>query len=272
MDNKLITLDKEKETLLIPLYGKAIESRKKKPILLDYKATEVVSKIDFDFNSLKIPRKTNTMMCLRAKLIDNFVKDFLCTHHDSLALHLGCGLDSRYNRINNPDVEWYDLDYKEVIDIRKNFFPETNKYHLISSSVTELKWLEQIPVSSKKNIVIAEGLFMYLREEEIRTLLVAIKNRIGQYTLIFDAYNVFTSKRVKNHPSIKRTGAEIHWGLDDPKELCSWNSGIKLEKEIYFTSNEEIEKLGFGTSLAYKIAHLFPMARNAQKILVYQIG
>lgn len=271
MAKKVITLDKEKETLLIPLYGKAIESRKKKPVLLDYKATDVVSKMDFDFSSLKIPGKTNTLMCMRAKLIDNFVKDFLSTHHDSLALHLGCGLDSRYNRINNFDVDWYDLDYKEVIDVRKNFFPETKKYHLIPSSVTELKWLEQIPVNSKNNIVIAEGLFMYLREEEIRSLLVAIKNRIGEYTLIFDAFSVFTSKRVKHHPSIKRTGAEIHWGLDDPQELCSWDSAIKLEKQIYFTSNEEIEKLGFGTRLTYKIAHLFPMARKAQRILVYQV-
>ena len=262
MDNKLITLDKEKETLLIPLYGKAIESRKKKPILLDYKATEVVSKIDFDFNSLKIPRKTNTMMCLRAKLIDNFVKDFLCTHHDSLALHLGCGLDSRYNRINNPDVEWYDLDYKEVIDIRKNFFPETNKYHLISSSVTELKWLEQIPVSSKKNIVIAEGLFMYLREEEIRTLLVAIKNRIGQYTLIFDAYSVLTAKNANRHPSLKKTGAKINWGINNPEELKNWGLGIKLIDKEYFTDYEGIDNLSIINRIMFKIAIYFLLLRK----------
>ncbi|MCF8395693.1 MAG: class I SAM-dependent methyltransferase [Melioribacteraceae bacterium] len=269
MNNKVITLEKEKETLLIPLYGKAMESRKKKPILTDNKAVEIVSKIDFDFSSMKIPGKTNTMMCLRAKLFDNFVKDYLNTYQESTALHLGCGLDSRYNRINNSNVDWYDLDYKEVIEIRAKFFAETEKYHLIPSSVTDLKWLEKVPVAKKHYIVIAEGLFMYLREKEIKALLLAIKKRIGQYMLIFDAYSVFTSKRVKNHPSLKRTGAEIHWGLDKPKELCSWDTGIKLEKEVYFTSNEEIEKLGFGTRLAYKTAHVFPMARKAQRILVY---
>ncbi|MCF8395676.1 MAG: class I SAM-dependent methyltransferase [Melioribacteraceae bacterium] len=269
MNNKVITLEKEKETLLIPLYGKAMESRKKRPVLTDNKAVEIVSKIDFDFSSLKIPGKTNTMMCLRAKLFDNFVKDYLNTYQESTALHLGCGLDSRYDRINNPNVDWHDLDYKEVIEIREKFFPETEKYHLIPSSVTDLKWLEKVPVTKKPYIVIAEGLFMYLREEEIKTLLMALKNKIGQYTLIFDAYSVLTSKRVKNHPSVKKTGAEIHWGLDDPKRLCYWDSGIKLEKQIYFTSNEEIEKLGFATRIAYKTAHLFPMARNAHRILVY---
>jgi O-methyltransferase involved in polyketide biosynthesis len=44
---------------------------------------------------------------------------------DSIALHLGCGLDSRYYRINNSKVDWYDVDFKEVIEMRKLFFEET---------------------------------------------------------------------------------------------------------------------------------------------------
>jgi len=271
MDKKVIKLDKEKETLLIPLYGKAIESKKSKPVLKDNNAVEIVSKIDFDFSSLKIPSKTNTMMCLRAKLFDNFVTEFFKLYHECTVLHLGCGLDSRYNRINNPNVDWYDLDYKEVIDIRRKFFSETEKYHLIPSSVTDLKWLEKVS-SSDNNIVVAEGLFMYLKEEEIKELLLAIRSKIGVYTLIFDTYSVLTSKRVKNHPSIKRTGAEIRWGLDDPKEICNWDSGIKLGKQIYLTSNDEIQNLDYGTRLTYKIAHLFRIARNAQRILVYNIS
>lgn len=267
----MIALDKEKETLLVPLYGKAMESKKKSPILIDTKAVEIVEKIDYDFKSLKIPDKTNTMMCLRAKLIDNFVIDYLKKETESIVLHLGCGLDSRYVRIHNPKVDWYDLDYKEVIDIRRNFFPETGKYHLIASSVTDSEWTEKIPVEEKQYLVIAEGLFMYLKEDEIKTLLSSIKTKIGHYTLIFDAYSVFTAKKVKAHPSIKRTGAKIYWGIDNPEELTGWKLGIRFIDEIYFTANEEIENLGFGTKLVYKIANLFPMAKKAQKILIYYI-
>ena len=268
----MIKLDKEKETLLVPLYGKAIESKKETPILIDSKALEIVEKINFNFKSLKIPSKTNTMMCLRAKLIDNFTNEFLANNTNNIVLHLGCGLDSRYSRIDNTEVNWYDLDYKEVIDMRRQFFPETDKYHLISSSVTEPGWIESIPTSEKAYLVIAEGLFMYLKEEEIKTLLNSIKEKVGHFTLIFDAYNVFTSKKVKNHPSIKKTGAKIYWGIDDPEETLKWNSEIRFIKEIYFTSNEEIDKLGFGMRLSYKIAHIFPIARKAQRIMIYEIG
>ncbi len=271
MKNNKISLDKEKETLLIPLYGKAIESKKKSPILLDKKAIEIVEKIDYDFKSLKIPSKTNIMMCLRAKLFDNYVRDYLNQKDKSIVLHLGCGLDSRFDRINNSNVEWYDLDFKEVIDIRQNFYHESEKYHLIASSVTELEWINKIPVGEENYLVIAEGLMMYLKENEIRTLLNSIKKKIGSYTLIFDTYSVYTAKKVKNHPSIKKTGAKIYWGIDNPNELCSWDSNIRFIKDIVFTSNEEIEKMDLGTKLIYKIANLFPIARKAQRILIYTI-
>jgi O-methyltransferase involved in polyketide biosynthesis len=267
-----IILTEEKETLLVPLYGKAKENEKKAPILIDKKAVEIVNQINYNFNSLKIPEKTNVMMCLRAKLIDDFVKDFLAKNNEGVALHLGCGLDSRYNRIENPNVDWYDIDFKEVIDIRKHFYEETDNYHLISSSVTEDKWLEKIPGEKKQYIVIAEGLFMYLKEGEIKTLINNLKDRISSYTLIFDAYSVFTAKNVKNHPSIKKTGAIIHWGIDNPEELIKWGMGIQLIEEQYFTSNKEVKNLDTGTRIMFKIANLFPVAKKAQRLLIYTVG
>lgn len=132
-----IVLTQEKETLLIPLFGKAKEMKKDSPILVDRKAVEILNQIEYDFSSLKIPEKTNRLTSLRAKLIDNFVRDYLSTNQDSAAIHLGCGLDSRYDRIGNTYVDWYDIDFPEVIDIRKLFFPETAKYHLIPSSVNQ---------------------------------------------------------------------------------------------------------------------------------------
>lgn len=269
--NYMILLNKEKETLLIPLYGRAKESKKKAPILYDKKALEIVEKIDYDFKSLKIPGKTNTMMCLRAKLIDNFVIDHLEHRNKSIVLHLGCGLDSRYDRIRSSKVLWHDIDFGEVIEIRKNFYSASENYQMIPSSVTASEWIENIPAGGEDYLVIAEGLFMYLKEDEIKTLLDSLKKSIGSYTLIFDAFSKYTAGKLKNHPSIKSTGATIYWGIDNPKELTRWNSGYRYIKEIVFTSNEEINKMNFLTKLIYKIADIFPVARNAHRIFTYRI-
>ncbi len=266
-----VILSKEKETLLIPLYGKAMENRKKTPILKDVKAEEIVSRIEYDFRALRIPEKTNLMMCLRAKLIDNFVREFLSGKSGNVALHLGCGLDSRYNRIENPHVDWYDVDFSEVIDIRKHFYKETDHYHLIGSSVTEAEWLKKIPQSPKHALVIAEGLLMYLTEDDIRTLLGRLSDRLGTCTLVFDAFSSYAARKVRNHPSIKKTGAAIHWGIDDPVDMEKWGVGLRFIGEKYFTANEEIPNLITGARILFRIANLFPAAKKAQRILVYEM-
>lgn len=120
--------------------------------------------------------------------------------------------------------------------------------------------------------MIAEGLFMYLKEDEIKTLLNDLKNRIGSYTLIFDAFSLYTAKKVKNQPSIKKTGAVIHWGIDNPEDLTNWGMEIKFIKEQYFTANEEIKNLGTSVKLMYKIANLFKTAKRAHRLLIYKVG
>jgi O-methyltransferase involved in polyketide biosynthesis len=91
-----IKLSKEKETLIIPLVAKALESKKDDPIIYDKSALKIYNQIDYDFNSLNIPAKTNIMLAIRAKLMDDYVENFLNDNNDCIALHLGCGLDSRY--------------------------------------------------------------------------------------------------------------------------------------------------------------------------------
>jgi O-methyltransferase involved in polyketide biosynthesis len=113
---------------------------------------------------------------------------------------------------------------------------------------------------------------MYIKFEEIGKLLTAIINRFGRCVFIFDVYSRFTSKRIQNHPVIKRTGAKIYWGIDDPEDICKLDNRIRYVKDIYLTSNEEIKNLGLTDRLAYGLAHIFPAARNAQRIMLYETG
>lgn len=272
-----IALTQEKETMLIPLYVKAIESKKKSPILEDPHAVKMIEQIDYDFSTLKIPEKTNIMMCLRAKLIDNFTQDFLSEHRQAVALHLGCGLDSRYFRIKNNAldryaVDWYDVDFPEVIDLKKHFFKDSDHYHMIASSVTEKEWIDKLPARKEKNLVIAEGLLMYLREQDIKLLFERLKHKLGSYTIIFDAFNSYTVKKMVNHPSLKKTGATIQLGVDDPHELENWGLGLRLLQQMYFTDNPELEHLTFPVKAMFKLANGFSIVKNAQRILVYEVG
>ncbi len=112
MEAKKIHLDKDNETYLITLYGKALDNRTKNPILGDKFADEAVRRIDFEFENLKSPKGASVSLPVRAKHIDNWAREFLAANPDATVLHLGCGLDSRVFRIDPPaTVRWYDVDF-----------------------------------------------------------------------------------------------------------------------------------------------------------------
>ena len=267
-----ILLTEEQETLLIPLYSKAVESQRPDPILVDEKAQEILEHVEYDFARLKIPRKTAVTLCIRAKKMDEYTQEFLANHSTAVVLHLGCGLDSRYTRVNPVGVDWYDLDMPEVIELRRKFYEGTDAYHVIPSSVTDLGWIDSISPRDRPVLVIAEGLLMYLKEAEVKALVLKLKEAFPGCDLVLDAYSVLTANRAKNHPSLKKTGAVIHWGIDDPTEVEHWAEGIRLKEEWYFSQAEDIEKLGSGFRVAFKITGLFPAANKAHRILYYNLG
>ncbi len=267
-----ITLTREKETLLIPLYGKAMENKRKRPILADEKAVEIVNGIDYDFKNLRIQNKTNTMLSLRAKLIDEYVERFLSENSQVLMLHLGCGLDSRCLRVKGNYGQWFDVDFQEVIALRSNFYTETAAYRFIGSSVTEAEWIQLIPTYFEHVLVVAEGLTMYLEEEKIKTLIGRLKQRVGSFTFVFDAYSSLTAQRVSHYPSLKKTGSVIRWGIDEPELLARWDNDIAFLEEIYLTNSPDISKLDWGSRMMYGAANKFLIVKRAHRILAYHIG
>ncbi|MEM5777416.1 MAG: class I SAM-dependent methyltransferase [Candidatus Aenigmatarchaeota archaeon] len=209
---------------------------------------------------------------MRAKQLDNYAKDFLAKEPESIIIQLGCGLDSRFNRVDNGKVEWYDLDFPEVIELRKHFYKETDRYHMVSSSVTELDWLNSVNAKNKPVLTLAEGLFMYLKEEEIKLLFKTLQSKFEICTVIFDSYSKITARVIKNHPSIKKTGAVINWGIDNAKDIESWGNNMHLKGGWYFTQSEEITKLDSSYRFLFKTMWMFPIARKAHRILVFELG
>lgn len=232
MQTEKVALTQEKETLLITLWAKSGESLLPDSLLKDRFAAEVAARIDYDFARLKVDRDLMVGLAMRAHVLDGWTRAFLAEHSDALVLHLGCGLDSRILRIDPPvGVDWYDVDYPEVIALRRKLYPARAHYHLIGSSVTEPGWLAGIP-RDRPAMVVAEGLLPYLPEEEVPLLLERLVRHCPSGEIVFDAYSPLGLKLIALQPSIKATGAALHWALDDPAELERQVPGLELVTEL----------------------------------------
>jgi len=255
------------ETLLIPLYSRAAESKTKDPILIDKKAVEITKQLNKIFeksdSSLhqtllkgkarrKLGKKLNVTLSLRTRKFDSYCTSFLKKNPEGIIVELGCGLSTRFSRIDNGKVIWYDLDFSEVIDIRRQFFKETERCHFIASSVLNFKWMEKIPRKNKNILFIAEGLLMYLYEEEVKKLILHLQNFFPDCELVCEVANTFIVKMLKRKIWRKKFQRDFHLGKDasfnfgipDSRELEKWNKGIIfLDDWTYFDEKEK--KLGW---------------------------
>ncbi|NDL67859.1 class I SAM-dependent methyltransferase [Anaerotalea alkaliphila] len=271
MDKPVLT--REMETLYIPLFAKAEQMKRKKPLLVDKKAVEIANGSGYDFARLKIPGKTSLMVCLRARMIDEHVRDLLEQNPESLVLHLGCGLDSRHDRIGESRADWYDVDFPEVVGVRKLHYQETDRYHMVGSSVLEKGFLDRIPdADGRPAVVVAEGLLMYLSEDEVRSLLGNLRDKLGSYRLVCDVFSTYAARRMQGHPSIKRTGARIRWGIDRVEALEAWGLGLEEVREHFFTEGRALEGLGPGMKWVFKLAGRFPVAKKAHRVVTCFVG
>ncbi len=270
MKPQKIRLSRERETLLVPLYSKALESRRAHPIIADPKACEILDRLDYDFGALRVPRQSLVTLAMRARKLDSCVEEYLRGAANPLVLHLGCGLDSRVLRVGSRRGRWYDLDYPEVIELRRRFYRETDHYHMIASSVTDHAWLAEVEGTGPA-CIIAEGLLMYLDEGEVRALFAALQARLPGSQIAFDAYSRLTAKRAGGHPSLRKTGAQIRWGIDDPRRMEPWGRGVRVLEEWCFTESQDIAALGLGLRLLFRIAGAFAAARRAHRIIRVQL-
>jgi O-methyltransferase involved in polyketide biosynthesis len=139
-------------------------------------------------------------------------------------LHLGCGLDGRVFRLDPPpSVLWFDIDQPGVIELRRRLYDETEHYRMVGSSVTDPGWLDQIP-AGRPTLVVAEGLLMYLRQDEVRQLLQRLTDRFGCGEMLFD-----TLHPIAPWPSKVATKGIVKWGIGDTRTLEVWNPRLRSE-------------------------------------------
>jgi len=252
------------KTLYIPLYGKAYVS-KKGIILHDIKATEI-----WDAEALELRGKSKSKwlayyMGMRSAVFDNWLKAQMKKDKDTIIIHIGCGMDSRVERIGTENHLWYDVDFPEVIQERRQYFYETSEYHMIEADVRDNSWVTSLPKENKA-IIVMEGVSMYLSLSELRCFLKDMSNHFSHVNILMDCYTTLAAKVSKYKNPINGFGVTVVHGIDNPKMLED-STGISFVKEHDMTPTILIDELKgmeriifkkfFGGSISKKLYRLY---------------
>lgn len=270
MDADEIGLSGTRETLLITLQAKAAESALPDSLLHDHFAADAMRRLGQATQRLDVGLDMTIGIAVRAYLLDRWTQAFIDRHPDATVLHLGCGLDSRVFRVDPPaEVRWFDVDFPDVIALRRSLYPDRANCTLIGSSVTEAAWLANIP-DDRPAMVVAEGVLPYLAAEDVYDLLRRLLERLPTGEIVFDGYSHLGLQLLRFNPAIRATGAALRWGIDDPRMLELQVPGLSLLEEVRDYDPVQIERMSAATRIAMQFFSVMPVLQRMGRLLRYR--
>lgn len=260
------------ETLLIPLWARAAESTRPAPILVDSKALGIVEAIDYDFHRFERMGGKQAGYCVRALLVDNWVRQFLKDHPAGPVVDIGAGLDTRYERVDNGTVRWFDLDFPEVIQLRRSFFEETPRRTFLSFSALDPEWLTAVDTAPGEPVMfLAEGVFYFLSQQEVAELFTRLADRFPGSSIVFDSQSrLFLQYSRLTHPI---RGNRLQASITDPREVETWDDRFRLEESIGFGDSPHYDAHFARLPLLFRwVRRTFPAAREMFRLNRVRLG
>ncbi len=252
-------------TLLVPLACRARESLRKDGLMRDGHAVEIFNRLEGGLDCVRrMGDMDQAFTVMRARQFDRYTREFLEKDPGGLVVDIGCGLDTRFYRLDNGQMSWLGLDLPEVIELRRRFLPDGERCRSLACSMLDLSWLDVVVQIKKPAIFLAEGVFPYFPEADVKSVITALSARFPGTGIVFDALSPFSAwLHSRTSAVLKETGARLNWAVDNPRRLESW--GLRLADEWgYFDDREP--RLGAANLMRY-----IPPLANGQYVLFYRL-
>lgn len=224
------------ETMLLPLMGRAMETKKSDGILNDVKSLDIYNELDYDFNRFdgSDVESSMTRTVIRTCIIDKIVGQYIKEHPSMTVVEIGCGLNTRFDRLDNGSLRWFDLDVQEVHRVWREFFVEDERHTFLPCSAFEERWMEEVRrEGSEPYFFISEASVIYFPEQKVRELFVGLNEYFsGGYYLFDSATPDFLEKINDGDDPLKYCDAHMSWGLEDVDILSDWVDGIEVIERV----------------------------------------
>jgi O-methyltransferase involved in polyketide biosynthesis len=236
---KIDQLSPVARTLFVPLACRALESGRPDAILHDPGAESVYNALGGSPDLFMGMNKFDIFVtAMRARQFDAFARAFLVRNPGGLVVDLGCGLDTRFDRLNDREMTWMGVDLPEVIELRRNFLTDGKRNITIPQTMLESSWLDEVTRFNKPVIFLAEGVFPYFSVADVKPLVLEMAKYFPKGELVFDAASPFVSRHHnRSSPVLKRPGTRIRWDAKKPRDIESWGL-VLLEHWYYFDAPE----------------------------------
>ena len=262
------SLEGVSETLLITLLARARESQRPDGMIHDEAALTMVKQLDVDFSRLFMQRHDEVAVIIRMRKFDNFVHQFMTRNPQAAVVHIGCGLDTRFERVDDGRVEWFDLDMPDVMALRQKLLHiSNNRYHTLANSIFEKAWLEELARLKPRAILfIAEGVLPYFEEAQVKELFLRLRSRFPGCELVSDVHTPFAVWADNIHLAFSKVKARMHWSIKNGREVEGWGEDFCLRDEWNYYQEDAAQLK------AFRWVTLIPPLAKSSGVFHYRLG
>ena len=242
------TLKEVPETMLWTLHNRAVEAMRSDAIIKDKRCIEIYKSIDYDYK--KSFGKAEPSHAVRSILFDNAIKEFLKDNPDGTIINLGEGLETQVFRIKEDKALWISVDLPDAIEIREQFIKPDKRHIHCPLSVLDRKWFDLVP-KDKPVFISAQGLFMFLPEKEVQSIIKDMLETFSSGILMFDTIPKWISNKTMSEKGWRKTKyyttPKMPWGINrnDIKKIKNWSPKIKDIKEVLYVFPRGLQKWFF---------------------------
>ena len=230
------------ETMLQSFYARAQYSKSKRHKFYDAKAVELLEKIDYDFTAATNDSLMSYGVIARTIVFDELVKEFIDENPTCTVINIACGLDTRFYRMDNGKITWYNLDLPETVKVRNQIFAE-----------------------SGNTLFIIEGLSMYLTREDNAQMLRIIRENFDNAYVLMECLSKRWVAKENVEKSIQKTGAKFIFGADSFDDIKDIAEGFRKVKD------DDITRGMSAIFPVLKLINRLPVAHKlSQKILIFE--
>ncbi|WIM88755.1 class I SAM-dependent methyltransferase [Candidatus Mycobacterium wuenschmannii] len=259
-------------TAFVTQYARAVDSRWARPILGDRLADEIVAKIDFDFDGLGVPGSAIRQTALRAKILDDRIRDFVAEHPDAVVVDLGAGLATPMQRVTPPPtVDWYNVDLPAIIALREQVVPADNHAHSVAASLADDTWTDGIP-ADRPAFLIADGLLAFVPESLLVNLFRHIPEHFGSGEVAINDYGRVSPVNIAAMKiGFSAVGTQwIYRGFNDPHTPETWSPRLRLVEETSLSHVPEIDLYPTAARVSTRLMGRTKSGARSARILRYR--
>ena len=226
-----MNLEGVEKTMLLTLFAKAQHSQKKNHRFYDQKAIDVISQIDYDFTVADKDRFMKYGVISRTIVLDEMVSDYIDKHPHATIVNIASGMDTRFNRLDNGLIRWYNIDLENSANFRLQYIEDNERVTTLAYSAMDPAWANEIKIESGNLLFIIEGLSMYLTEKDNKDILKIIADNFRRCTVFVEIMPPVSVENV-TEKSVEETDSKFIWGVQKGSQLVKLNSAFRWIRDV----------------------------------------